>query len=180
MNTKLIIPVIFLAIVMVTVTFATMSVEKASTVHAAIQANTVKIVNVATTPTGFDLTSNDILTVTSTRAFRVLGMTCINVDPEAAENPVGFTTRIGTANTATAAAGTSSTNNPDTAAAAPGTRTQMLQPTAVGSYVVPAGQSLFFNVGAMTNEGNGNEDMDCNIQVLTLSDATVTATWTAA
>jgi len=173
------IPTILAATILIAGIFALAPVQDVATVHTTIQANSVKIVNVATTPGGFDLDNNDLLTVTGTSAFQVIGMTCINIDPEAAENPIAFTARVGSANSATAGAVSTSTIDPATSAATPGTRTNMLFDSAAGAYVVPAGESLFFSVGTMTNEGGGNEDMDCNLQVIAQSDDTITATFTA-
>ena len=173
------IPSILAAVVLIAGIFAISPVQEASTVRTTIQANSIQIANIATTPAGFDPTDDDILTVTGTSAFQVLGMTCINIDPEAAENPIALTTRIGSANTATAGAVSTTTNDPATSATDPGTRTNMFAATAAGSYFVPAGESLFFEFGTLTDDGGGNEDFDCRLTVLAQSDDTITAVFTA-
>jgi len=170
---KIIIPSLLVAVVAIAGIFAFTPVEQASTVHATVQDEIVTFVNVVSND--FDVTTGDIMTVTSAtnRPFQVFGMQCVTTDPDNAENIGAMTTRIGTANTATAGAPATTMNDPGQAQAV-GLRVNMMPADAAGSFVVPTGQSLFFTIPT-TNDGDADESLVCNLQIKAASDAAITA-----
>jgi len=172
---KIIIPSLLVAVVAIAGMFAFTPVEQVSTVHTLVQDEMVTFVNVVSND--FDVTSGDIMTVNSAtnRPFQVFGMQCVTADAEQAEDIDVMTTRIGTANTGIAGAPATSMNDPGTSTTA-GLRVNMMPTNAAGSFVVPAGQSLFFTIPTTADGDNDdNDSLVCNLQIKAASDAAITA-----
>jgi len=180
--TKILIPTILVATIMVAGMFAFIPVEQASTVHDTIRSNTVEIIDVATTPANFDLTSNDELRITSNNPFAILGINCVQVDTGDGEDI--DSTAIVVTNRVTAA-GTDATNAYDQVSAdVPGVANgqitfQLIDDSDTGNYVANGGHYIVFDFGTLSSDGSGDETIDCQVQVSSNADSTVTAVWEA-
>jgi len=179
---KLVIPTILLATVMVAGMFAFMPVEQASTVHDTVRSNTLEIIDVATTPANFDITDDDELRITSDNPFNIIGINCVQVDSDNAEHILE--TQIVITNRPTAT-GTDAANNYDNVSAdipivGGGQITfQLIDDADFGKYVANGGDFIVFDFGTLTDDGDADETIDCNVQVNSAADSTVTAQWVA-
>jgi hypothetical protein len=180
MVTTIIIPAILAATVLLAGMFVMIPVDKASTVHTTIQSNSAKIVTITSTPATFDPTDNDELRVTADRPFQILGMSCVETDPDNAENLIAWTVTVRASAAADAFTGALQPTR-DPGAVAGGTIVNyMFFDNDLGKHVANGGQFIVFSMGVLTNAGNGNEDIDCFVTILTTGDSTTqTATFVA-
>jgi len=164
------IPAILTVTVLLAGMFAFMPVEQASTVHDTIQASSIQIQTVDSTPASFAIADDDEMRISSTDAYLVLGIECTFADTD---NSVSDATP-GPVITVDGAIATPGFNLAD-----PGVTSTDRYLTDVSDYVSEGGaDSLVFDWGAITGE-NADETIDCTVAFLASGDDTITAAWIA-
>jgi len=166
---KLTIPSILVATVMVAGIFAFMPVEQASTVHDTIQATSVQIQTVDSTPAAFAISDADVLEITSTDAYSLIAITCTIADTNNSISALAAP-----AITVDGEAGTAGLAQGD-----PGTSLTYKAIADGAIYVSEGGaDSIVFDYGGITGE-NADESIDCIVAFLASGDDTITAAWRA-
>jgi len=164
---KLTIPAILVATVMVAGIFAFMPVEQASTVHDTIQATSLQIQTVDSTPAAFAISDDDVLEITSTDAYSLLAITCTIADPNG-----GIADLAAPTITVDGEAGTAGSDQPD-----PGTSLTYKVIVDGAIYVSEGGaDSIVLDYGLITT-ASGDETIDCTVAFLASGDDTITAAW---
>ena len=170
MMNKFAIPTILTVTVLLAGMFAFSPVEEATTVHTTIQATSMQIQTIDSTDANFALDDNDVMNISSTDAYSILGIECTFAEPDNgstdATDGVTFTVD-----------GAAATNGPDLGD--PGTTTTDRILTDASDYVSEGGaNSVIMDWGVITGE-DGDETIDCTVHFLASGDDTITAVWVA-